>query len=228
MNGKRGLVPKTPPNTSDCLSILGRLRLALVGVAIALALVACSTLQKDAHGVDYLPGGVSFYSAGSALDKEYMSNHVKRVQYDYSLYASQRTWTDSRAGPVPSSVNMLQAYYLLHVRWELNDGRQFVAENIDIRGLMREYFKTHDIQMQWQREGRERAPGDYDPTLVYDVRQDEVIVKWLLRINHTPLDRRATELPKIEYIQYPVGIAKGKPTTSIDFEHQWEFNRKQN
>lgn len=89
---------------------------------------------------------------------------------------------------------------------------------------MREYFKTHDIQMQWQREGRERAPGDYGPSLVYEVRDDKVIVKWLLSVNHTPLTRRASELPRIEYQQFSVGTVKGKPTAGIDFEKRWEFN----
>jgi hypothetical protein len=203
-----------------------------VGLFLALAAAACSTLPGASIGPDYLPGGVRFYSAGSALDKEYMSKHVKRVQYDYSLYASQRTWTDSRAGPVPSSVNMLQAYYPLHVRWELKDGRQFIAENIDIRGLMREYFKTHDIQMQWQREGREQGVGDSDPSLVYEVQEDEVIVKWFITINQTPLKERilptgAATRWKFTTEQYVVGAVKGKPTTGIDFEQQWEFNRKQ-
>lgn len=194
-------------------------------LSLALLLGACSFVPGNARGGDYLPGGVQFYSAGSAQNKEYFTQNVNRVQYDYSIFSNQRTWGDSGTTIAPSTLNMLQTYYPLHVRWELKDGRQFIAENIDVRSLMREYFKAHDIQMQWQREGRARAEGDYDPSLVYEIRDDEVIVKWLLSVNRTPLSRRAKELPKIEYQQYPVGTIKGKPTAGIDFEKRWEFNR---
>ena len=192
-------------------------------LSLAVCLVACGTLPAGSQERDYLPGGVAFYSAGSVQNKEYFLKYVKRAQSEYSLYTKQRHWIDDGPTPAPSALNMLQVYYPLSVRWELKDGRQFIAEKIDVRAIMREYFKANDIQLQWQREGRARAAGDYDPSFVYEVHEEEVIVKWLLRYNHTPLERRATELPKTEYLQYRVAAVKGTPTSGIDFSKQWEF-----
>jgi hypothetical protein len=147
------------------------------------------------------------------------------VQYNYALYSKERLWVDSGVTPAPATLNMLQAYYPLSVRWELKDGRQFIAENIDVRALMREYFKSHDIKLQWQRDRRQKVEGDYFPSLVHEVREDEVVVKWLIRYNHTPIERRATEQPKIEYEQYPVVAVKGTPTSGVDFNRQWELRK---
>lgn len=188
---------------------------------LTLLLVACSASPLRASDRDYFPGGVPWYSAGPAAQKEYFAAHVSKMQSDYGLF-KQRVWRNSSGNGNPASMNILQAYYPLHVRWQLKDGRQFIAENIDIRSLMREWFKTNDIKMQWQQENRERVAGDYGPSLAYEVRDDEVIVKWLLSINHTPLVRRATELPQIEYVDYPVARIKGTPVTGIDFSIERE------
>lgn len=206
-------------------SALLRLRRALLSSCLALSLLFCSTADSNAR--DYLPGGVEYYSVGSALDKEYFTKSVDRVQYDYALYPKHRWWIDSGPPANPSAINMLQTYMPLHVRWKLKDGRQFIAENIDVRAVMREYFKHNDLKMQWQREGRNWAIGDSYPSLVYDVREDEVILKWLIRINKTPYDQRI--LPSgaatrwiFEYEEHVAGTVKGTPTQGIDFENRGE------
>jgi predicted small secreted protein len=137
---------------------LVQLRRSIPSLCLALILTSCNATKG--YGRDYLPGGVEYYSVGSSLNKEYFTASVTRVQYDYALYPSVRWWIDSRPPANPSAINMLQSYIPLHVRWELKDGRQFIAENIDVRAVMHNYFQHNDLKMQWQREGRGWAIGD--------------------------------------------------------------------
>lgn len=124
----------------------------------------------------------------------------------------------------------LQAYYPLHVRWKLKDGREFMLENIDIRAIMRDYFKTHDIQLQWQREGRPKAKsGDYGPLLAREVKDDTVRIKWVITTNHTPVNQRFTSSgAATRWVttdeEHLVTTLQGVPTSGIDFNKQWEFN----
>lgn len=201
-------------------------RLALVLLLAALS--ACVSNPSMSAGADYFPGGSKFYSYGVVQSKENFVN-VERAQSNYGMYSKQRSWLDIRAERAPGSINMLQAYYPLHVRWKLKDGREFILESIDIRAIMREYFKTHDIRLQWQREGRQRDPiGDYNPSLVHEVKDDTVIIKWFLRINGTPVGRRlaadgAATHWDISDEQFIVTTLKGNPTSGIDFERWVEI-----
>ncbi|MFZ2306892.1 MAG: hypothetical protein WAW73_02775 [Rhodoferax sp.] len=201
-------------------------RLALVLLLAALS--ACVSNPSMSAGADYFPGGSKFYSYGVVQSKENFVN-VERAQSNYGMYSKQRSWLDIRAERAPGSINMLQAYYPLHVRWKLKDGREFILESIDIRAIMREYFKTHDIRLQWQREGRQRDPiGDYNPSLVHEVKDDTVIIKWFLRINGTPVGRRlaadgAATHWDIRDEQFIVTTLKGNPTSGIDFERWVEI-----
>ena len=229
--GSRGSITWLHPTQSVLAAGVAKLRAAMLTLCLVLSLSACST--TGGHARDYLPGGVEYYSVGSALNKDYYTTYVTRVQYAYSLYADHRWWQDSRPPANPSAINMLQSYMPLHVRWELKDGRQFIAENIDVHAAMREYFKRNDLKVQWQREGRSWAIGDSYPSLVYDVREDQVILKWLIRINKTPYDQRI--LPSgvatrwtFEYEEHVAGTVKGTPTQGIDFENRREVKPKSN
>lgn len=119
---------------------------------------------------------------------------------------------------------MLQMYYPLDVRWKLKDGREFMLEKIDIRAIMREYFKTHDIQIPWQKEHRPKADvGDLYPSLVHEVKDDTVIIKWMVRTNHTPVSERFTPTGaathwKFTDEEFIVTTIKGAPTSGIDFD----------
>lgn len=203
----------------------------LLVLCFALCLVACGQLPGSSQGRDYFLGGAAFYSAGPVQNKDYFLKHVKRAQSDYSLYSGTRHWGDDGPNPAPATLNMLQMYYPLHVRWELKDGRQFIAENIDVRAVMREYFKSNDIKLPWQIERRQRdSVGDYDPSLVYEVRDDEVIIKWLITINHTLVNERLTPTGaathwKLSKEQHIVAAVKGTPTSGIDFNKQWEVSK---
>jgi hypothetical protein len=196
----------------------------------ALVLGACAALPADlqAQERDYFPGGFPFYSYGTSQSKENFAN-IARAQDSIALYRKQITWDDIRPGMAPGSINMLQAYFPLSVRWQLKDGRQFIAEHIDVRAIMRDYFKTHEIRMPWQIEGRSwDKSGDYGPSLVIEVKDDAVILKWLIRTNHTPVNERFTStgaanwwhVTKEEFI---VTSIQGTPTSGINFDKRIEI-----
>ncbi len=123
----------------------------------------------------------------------------------------------------------MQAYYPLHVRWKLKDGREFILENIDTAALMREYFKTHKLQLQWQREGRPQAKvGEGSPLLAHEVKDDTVILKWVITINRTPVNERLTPTGAANYWdtydeEHVVAVLKGIPTSGIDFRKTREL-----
>lgn len=199
-------------------------------VLLALWLSACASVGGDVsrqtQGRDYFPGGVQYYSYGVSQSKENFTN-VERAQSDYTLFAGSRHWIDITPRRSPGEFNMLQAYSLLHVRWKLKDGREFMLEKIDIRAIMREYFKTSNIQMPWQKEGRpQHISGDGDPSLVHEVKDDTVIIKWLVITNHTPVHDRfpkTTGIPprwKLTDEEFIVTTIKGVPNSGIDFENR--------
>lgn len=191
---------------------------------IVLSLTACASNPSLSRSTDRFPGDWPFYSYGVSQSKENFAN-VERAQSDYSLYPGQRSWAELRPRRSPSEFNLLQTYYLLSVRWQLKDGRQFIAENIDVRAAMQEYFKTHEISLQHQREGRAwHSVGDSDPAFVHEVKNDEVILKWLVTINKTPINERlqpngAANRWAFEYEEYVVTSIKGIPTSGIDFNN---------
>ena len=183
-------------------------------------------------GPDYFPGGDRWYSWGPAQSKENFAN-VERAQWATGMYTKQRSWgpMSVSSSVVTPNLNALAAYYPLHVRWKLKDGREFMLENIDIRAIMREYFKTHDLKQQWQRESRPQAKvGDGKAILAHEIKDDALIIKWYIRINRTPVDQRltstgaATKWDVIDEEHFVTSIP-GKPTTGIDFDN-WSEIRK--
>jgi hypothetical protein len=177
-----------------------------------------------------LPGGVPFYSWGLSQKYEDFEN-IERAQSDYSPYKKPRYWSDIRPENRAGSTTIgLQGYSPLHVRWKLKDGREFLLENIDVNAIMLEYFKTHDLKMQWQREGRARDPvGDFDPLLAHEVKDDTVRIKWIDRVNHTPVNLRLTAKGAankwdVQHEEHLVVTLKGLPTQGIDFAKKWEFD----
>ena len=158
---------------------------------------------------------------------------MQQAQLATGMHTKQRSWGPmfvSRSKVTPN-LNMLPAYYPLHLRWKLKDGREFMLENIDIRAIMREYFKTHDLKQQWQRENRPRDRiGDGGAILGHEIKDDTLIVKWYIEINRTPVDQRLTatgaatkwDFAKEEHF---VTSIPGKPTSGIDFDN-WSEVRK--
>lgn len=209
---------------------------------LAIGLMACaarpsanSTVAPGlsaSSGPDYFPGGDRWYSWGPAQSKENFSN-VQRAQWATGMYTKQRSWgpISVSSSVVTPNLNALAAYYPLHVRWKLKDGREFILEDIDIRAIMREYFKTHDLKQQWQRENRPQAKvGDGKAILAHEIKDDSVIIKWYIRINRTPVDQRltaagaATKWDVVDEEHFVTSIP-GKPTSGIDFDN-WSEVRK--
>ena len=162
------------------------------------------------------------YSYGPGQTRENFEN-VEFAQYNYAVWPG-RHW--GAMGPqLSASANRigLQSYYPLHVRWKLKDGREFILENIDTAAIMREYFTTHQLQLQWQKEGRLKAQvGDLGPLLAHEVKDDTVILKWVITFNLTPVAQRLTQTgaaTKWEFRddEYIVAVLKGQPTSGIDF-----------
>jgi hypothetical protein len=181
------------------------------------------------------PGDAKTYGFGVSQRKEDFEN-VEVAQLNFGMYKNQRSWAvilpESRGSTRYAS---LPAYYPFDVRWKLKDGREFIVENVDTAALMREYFKTHQILLQHQRENRPRHPvGDFDPSVVVGVKDDKVVVKWLLVLNGTAIDKRLPVIVngkpamdgtpwKLEDEEHYVTSIPVKPTSGIDFKKQWEF-----
>ena len=160
---------------------------------------------------------------------------MEAAQYYFGLFTSQRSWRDISFAHIQgvASVIGLYNYFPIDVRWKLKDGREFLLEKIDVRAIMREYFKTQDIQLQWQKEKRNRDDvGDYGPMLALEVKDDVVRFKWVITTHHTPPEKRITPigagvgtpwvLTKSEFLVIEV---KGKPTTGIDFANWLEMRK---
>jgi hypothetical protein len=213
-------------------------RTIALALAIGLGLTGCAEqgVTRAMNGSqsflaqhDYFPGGFWMYSWGIGQSKESLEN-VERSQYSYGGTSNRRTWAETAPGGRPSAtMGGLQSYLPLHVRWKLKDGRELMLENIDVRSIMREYFKTHDIKLQWQRENRPKyRTGDYEPMLSYEVKDDAVLIKWIITINRTPPEQRLTPTGAATKSDtydefYPVAVIQGKPTSGIDFNKRFEF-----
>lgn len=197
------------------------LRIALL--LLALGLSACASNPSATRSRDYLPGGTQFYSFGVSQNKENFAN-IERAQSYYGLFTKQRSWQDIKPAKGYAYILSLQTYYPLDVRWKLKDGREFILEKIDVHSIMNEYFKTHDIKLPWQEEGRDQQRiSDAHPTLVHEVKDDTVIIKWLIQTNRTPVTERFTSVGTAthwvrEDEEFLVAAIQGKPTSGIDFE----------
>ena len=177
---------------------------------------------------DIFPGGVSSYSFGPFQKTENFVN-VDQAQVNDSPRNAAKSWWKLR--PSPSAIGMLgnmQSYFRFDVRWKLKDGREFILENIDVRSISNDYLRKNPIQLQWQRENRQRAVyGDFSPTLSFEVKDDVLLLKWVITITKTPLDRRLTasgaaNRPDTYEEEHLMATLKGKPTSGIDFSKTYE------
>jgi hypothetical protein len=201
----------------------------LVAACLTLALVSCASQGQrvSSPGTDYLPGGAQFYSYGFVSDKAYFIENVERAQEYLGLFTAERNWGSVSQNSAPNMIGALQSYYPLSVRWKLKDGREFLIDQLDLRPALREYFKTQDIQLQWQRERRPFYPiGDTYPSLVFQIKDDSIILKWVMRINHTPVKDRATTLWNIEREEHYITTIKASPAKNIDFDNTREILKK--
>lgn len=209
---------------------------------LLLGLQGCSVAQMDIGadgprrpyvgpikpGKAPIPGDYLFYSFGPGQSFENFSN-VKRAQYSYGPYVDVR-WREMGPQHRPTANLIgLQIYYPMHVRWELKDGRQFLLSYIDVPKIMREYFETRHIDLQWQREGRLGiAFGDYEAMLVPEIKGETFALKWIITINRTPVDKRVSAGGKtvawdLFDEEHVVRVLEVAPTSNIDFDKIREF-----
>jgi len=133
---------------------------------------------------DIFPGNHPFYSMGPFQKKENFEN-VERAQWNRGIGREAKVWSDLVVSTSAiGNLGNLQSYRPLDVRWKLKDGREFILENIDVRSLSNDYLRRNPIQLQWQRENRPRAVyGDFSPTLSFEVKDDSLLLKWVITIN---------------------------------------------
>lgn len=177
---------------------------------------------------DIFPGRVSTYSFGSFQKTENFVN-VERAQSNDSPRNAAKVWVNllPRKQAIGNLGNM-QSYFPFDVRWKLKDGREFILENIDTRSISNDYLRRNPIQMGWQRENRTRhRVGDGSAILSFEVKDDTLLLKWVIRINRTPVDQRlsatgaATNWDVYDE-EHLMATLKGNPTSNIDFNKTYE------
>jgi hypothetical protein len=207
-------------------------RFVLLG--LALCLVACASHPTaSAQNAIPMPGDAQFYGFGVFQPKEDFAN-VEIAQLNFGMNKTRRSWEAILPNRGSARYAGLRAYYPVDVRWKLKDGREFILEGIDTARVMHEYFKDNNFLLQHQREKREKSLGDASPTLVFGVKDDTVVIQWLLVLIQTPLDKRfpiiVNGIPsvdgtlwKTERELHLVINLKGKPVSGIDFKKTDEF-----
>lgn len=226
---------KVQPTQGNCHRLYGmKTTAACIALAMGLSMAGCAanhplpvrgdeSLFARPVQADIFPGNSRYYSMGPFQRKENFAN-VERAQWDRGVGRRNKVWSDLvvSTGAI-ANLNILQSYLPLGMRWKLKDGREFILENIDVRGISNDYLRKHPIQLQWQREGRARDPnGDYEAVLCFEVKDDAVLLKWAVTINRTPVNQRFTatgaanrwDFVREEYI---MATLKGQPTSGIDF-----------
>jgi hypothetical protein len=192
--------------------------LCIVGIALVVLGCAPATLSpaSSARGSVAIPSGQ--YSWGIDQRADDFAD-VEIAQSALLVSGGPSAWRSI----VPTryeAANLLslERYYVMRARWKLKDGREFVLESVDIEAIMREYFSTHPpIRVQWEREGRPYELGDALPQLVHDVKGDSLRLRWVLRINRTPVQQRRSSPWAIEREVYPIAEIKGRQTTGLNF-----------
>jgi hypothetical protein len=193
-----------------------------------LAGCASTDVPRTARGLHYLPGNAQFYSLGTGQSVENFAN-ISKAQWSYGLYRTDRHWTHITPGGRAGATDIvIRAYYPMNFRWKLKDGREYMLESVNVAAIMQDYFKTHDIQLQWQKEGRPEHPiGDFDPMLAVEFKDDEARLKWVITTNLTPVDKRilpSKAATKWEFSdeEFLVIAIKGQPTSGINFDKRFE------
>lgn len=180
---------------------------------------------------DVFPGNYWNYSFGTFQKKENFEN-VQRAQYSAQARNQSRVWGDIKPQlSATGTLGMMQSYFPFDVRWKLKDGREFILENIDTRSISNDYLRKNPLQLQWQREGRPEAKvGEGYPILAHEIQNETVILKWVIRINRTPVNQRLTATgaaTKWDFFdeEYVMATIKGNPTSNLDFNKTYELRK---
>jgi hypothetical protein len=175
------------------------------------------------RGASILPGDSPWFSFGPYQKPENFVN-VERAQANLDARNADFVWAELVASNYAHPrFNILGSYFPFDARWRLKDGREFILENIDVRTIANDFLQKSPIQLPWQRERRPRhSLGDYDPLLTYQVKDDTVLLIWVISTNKTPVDQRRAPsgaVTKWEIAKEEIFMAaiRGNPTVGIDF-----------
>jgi hypothetical protein len=202
------------------------LRSILIALLLTVLHACASVNPTQLVGRIPIPGGV--YSWGTFQKVEALTNleiAQSRVLV-YSNYISP--WRKVLpANLALAQVSGLQSYFPMQARWRLKDGREFILESVDQGAYVREYMKTHEIRLQWEREGRKFAAGDSQIMLAHDINDDTLRLKWVVTINRTPFHQRlrtdgAANPWKFEEEEHVIAVIRGAPASGIDFNQTYD------
>jgi hypothetical protein len=201
--------------------------LRLLCLALLLPLLqACAPVNPSQRAERVPIPGVS-YSWGTLQRAEDFANvevaQSRLIMYSTDLGPWLRIDATTR---VDARVIGLKTYYAMQARWRLKDGREFVLESVDQGALVRDYLKTHELRLQWEREGRRSTVGDYDAALAHDIKDDTLRLKWVVTLNRTPVNERLStgvgKPWKLEQEEHVIAALKGTATSGIDFAKTYE------
>ncbi len=110
----------------------------------------------------------------------------------------------------------------MQARWKLKDGREFILEFVDQGALASSFLATNELKPQWEREGRAFTVGDYLILLAHDIKDDALRLKWIVRLNRTPVNLRllpggAAAKWELEDEEHIIAVIRGVPASGIDF-----------
>ncbi|MBA3772341.1 MAG: hypothetical protein H0X13_07620 [Ramlibacter sp.] len=202
--------------------------LRLLWVALLLAVLqACASINHAPTGGRIpIPGGS--YSWGTSQKVEDFSN-VEIAQSRILMYSDHTSpWKEIFTSRIAmAQIIGLQSYFPMQARWRLKDGREFVLKFVDQEALVRDYLKTHELKVQWEREGRKFALGDALAKLTHDIKDDALRLKWVVTLNRTPVSQRlrpggAANPWTFEDEEHVIAVIKGVPASGIDFTQTYD------
>lgn len=197
---------------------------------LLLLLQACTSINTlSSVGRTPVPGGM--YSWGTSQKTEDSAN-LEIAQSRLLLYSNYTSpWGKISASKIAAAqISGLQSYPPMQARWKLKDGREFILEFVDQGALVSSYMKSHELKVQWEREGRKFALGDADANLTHDIKDDTFRLKWVITLNQTPVNRRlrpdgAANPWTFEDEEHVIAVIKGVATSGIDFTQRYDASK---
>ncbi len=176
-----------------------------------------------------VPGDALVFGVAIGQDWEYFRSKVKRAGFTFEFTEHPRYWMDFRYrlpwGPDSGSSQLVP----ISVRWELVDGRKFIAENVDVASFAGQAYDRVALTTQYFRWLRDKGFAPLFPRLSLEVWEDLMILKWELRINLAwRADGRHAESleenieSQFADVAYVIAKVKGQPAPQLDFSRRFE------
>lgn len=121
-----------------------------LGMAVPVAAAADGDIPKGQPG--FVPGGWSQYGFFVGQDWEYFNTHVRQAQFTFEFKEFPRFWMDFREGLLGSPRATIKGFFPMSFRWEMRDGRKFIADFVDIQRSSNESAQRINVPVQFMRE----------------------------------------------------------------------------